>query len=339
MYNVLRARGHDVRLFAQSSNPNGIEVSEATNIEGFLRDRKDILFYHYSMGWDFGLQLLRKVKCLKVLKYHNITPPEFFRGISREYEDTCSRGRQQIKDIAAADCDLYLADSEYNLWELLLEGIDKAKGKVLPPFHHIDKWNSLPPDLEVLNAYKSDQTKVLMVGRVAPNKGHAMLIQSFQVYKRHYDSQAILFIVGKEPEYLETYSQSLRKTVERLGLEDSVIFTGGVSDAQLKSYYLLANVFMITSQHEGFCVPLVEAMAMKIPIVACASSAIPGTIGKAGIVWRERNPFLLAESINFLANDETIGANLGLAGWRRYEQLFSNAKVEAQLLNALEPLI
>jgi len=102
---------------------------------------------------------------------------------------------------------------------------------------------------------------------------------------------------------------------------------------------MVANAFVLTSEHEGFCVPLVESMAMKVPIVAYASTAIPGTVGGAGLVWRERNPFLLAESIDFLVRDTDLSESLGLMGWRRYEQLFTNLKIEAQFLGAINSLL
>jgi len=339
MYEVLKTRGHEVRLFAHVSTPNGIEVLPAKQVEGFLKSADDLLIYHHSMGWDFGLTILNDLKCLTAVKYHNITPARFFAGISSDYEHACRVGRQQIKDIAQADCDIYLADSEYNLWELLLEGVEKSKGFVVPPFHHVDRLKTLPPDNEVLDAYIGDKVKILMVGRVAPNKGHTTLLDAFAIYRRQYDSKALLLIVGKEPEHLESYSNSLRQMVARLNLDDAVVFTGVVSDEQLKAYYLVADIFMMASEHEGFCVPLVEAMAMKVPIIACASSAIPGTVGKAGLVWKERDPYLLAESINFLARDESTCAALGLMGWRRYERLFSNERIEAELFNALNHLI
>ncbi len=335
MQAALQQQGHDARLFANESNVSGIEVQPATKIPEFLAHADDLLIYHYSMGWDYGLHLLRELKCRTAVKYHNITPPEFFAGLSVDYENVCRAGRLQIKAIAAADCDLYLADSEYNLSELLLEGVDKAKGFVVPPFHQIDKLERLAPDAAVLESYVNDHLNILMVGRVAPNKGHAALIETLAVYRREYNQDARLLIVGKETEQLQSYSQWLRQMAFRLDLEGAVIFAGCVSDEQLKAYYLAADFFMLTSEHEGFCVPLIEAMALKVPIIACASSAIPSTVGKAGLVWNERNPYLLAESVNYLNNDESISAGLALMGRRRYEELFSNERIAEQFRNAL----
>ena len=335
MQQVLAEQGHDVRLFAQNSLTTEHEIGPATEIKNFLASRDDLLIYHYSMGWDFGLDLVRELKCRTAIKYHNITPPEYFAGYSKDYENVCRHGRLQIKDIAQANCDLYLSDSEYNSWELLLEGVDKSKSFVVPPFHQVDNLNRVAPDEAVLDSYVNGKTNILMVGRVAPNKGHATLIRALAIYRAEYDPDAQLLIVGRVPDQLETYAETLQQLIQRLNLNDAVIFTGGVSDEQLKAYYLAADFFMLASEHEGFCVPLVEAMAMKVPIITCASSAVPSTVGKAGLVWKERSPYLLAESVNFLANDEAVCAALGVMGRRRYERSFTNEMIATTFLAAL----
>ena len=337
MQAVLEQRGHDARLFANESTTNGVDVSPASKIKDFLKSPDDLLIYHYSMGWNFGLKLLQDLECRTVVKYHNITPPEFFTGISLDYENVCRHGRQQIKDIAGAGCDLYLADSEYNAEELISEGVDECF--VVAPFHHIDKLDLLAPDAQVLDQFVNDTVNILMVGRVAPNKGHASLIEALAVYRREYNQNARLLLVGKEVEQLAGYSQWLRQLAAGLDLEGSVVFAGCVSDEQLKAYYLAADFFMLTSEHEGFCVPLVEAMAMKVPIVASASSAIPATVGKAGLVWEKQNPYLLAESIDYLNHDEALSAAFGLMGRRRYEEHFSNERITEDFVRALGGLI
>jgi glycosyltransferase involved in cell wall biosynthesis len=333
MQAVLKQRGHDARLFANESATNDIAVSPAGKIKDFLQSTDDLLIYHYSMGWNFGLKLLNELRCRTVVKYHNITPPEFFTGISMDYENVCRHGRQQLKDIAAANCDLYLADSDYNSNELIRAGVDQCF--VVPPFHHIDKFALVAPDAQVLDRFVDDKLNILMVGRVAPNKGHASLIETLAVYRREYNQQARLLIVGKEVEQLASYSEWLRQLAVGMDLDGSVIFAGRVPDEQLKSYYLAADFFMLTSEHEGFCVPLVEAMAMKVPIISCVSSAIPTTVGKAGLVWPERNPYLLAESIDYLDRDESLSVELGLMGRRRYEQFFSNDRIAEDFVHAL----
>ena len=334
MHEVLSKRGHHVRLFANENTTN-LEVLPTGIIKDFLGSPDDVLIYHYSMGWNFGLKLLHELKCRKVIKYHNITPPEFFAGFSVDYEHVCRSGRQQIGDIARSNCDVYLSDSEYNSQELIGEGADTSKCFVVPPFHQIDNLEALAPDTQVLGQYVTRDINILMVGRVAPNKGHASLIEALATYRREYNTYARLFIVGKEAVQLASYSLSLRQLAANLAIDNAVIFTGAVNDAQLKAYYLAADFFMLTSHHEGFCVPLVEAMAMKVPIIACDSSAIPATVGKAGLVWKERNPYLLAESIHYLDQNESVSVELGLMGRKRYEEFFSNERIAEAFVGAL----
>jgi len=334
MHEVLKKSGYDARLFA-NENLTSHDVSPAGKIKDFLVSPNDILIYHYSMGWNIGLRLLQELKCRKVLKYHNITPPEFFVGFSTDYEHVCRSGRQQIKDIARANCDLYLSDSEYNSQELIQEGAESSRCFVVAPFHHIDHLEKIAPDTQVFDQFVTHDINILMVGRVAPNKGHASLIEALATYRREYNRYARLFFVGKEAVQLSGYSLSLRQLAEDLAIGNSVIFTGAIPDAQLKAYYLAADFFMLTSHHEGFCVPLVEAMALKVPIIACESSAIPATVGKAGLVWKERNPYLLAESINYLDQNEHVAAELALMGRKRYEQFFSNERIAETFVGAL----
>ena len=126
--------------------------------------------------------------------------------------------------------------------------------------------------------------------------------------------------------------------MQKLGLANAVVFTGGVSDEQLKAYYLVADTFVTVSEHEGFCVPLVEAMSMKLPITAYAFTAIPETLGDAGIVWTERDPTLIAESIHLFVTNESVRNALGLRGQRRYQSMFTNEKVERTFLQAMSKL-
>jgi glycosyltransferase involved in cell wall biosynthesis len=145
--------------------------------------------------------------------------------------------------------------------------------------------------------------------------------------------------VGKEDERLNVYTSSVRARVAHLELDDAVVFTGEVTDSALKAFYLLADVFMITSEHEGFCVPLVEAMAMKCPIVALGSSAVPGTVAASGLVWEQADPELLAESVHCIMSDEPTRAALSTMGWRRYEQQFTNERIEREFLTAMDGLL
>ncbi len=339
MYEVLRQSGRNVRVFAEGWTPTRPRVWPAPQVESFLNNSSDLLIYHYSRGWDPGLDFLRRLRCRKVIKYHNVTPPEFFVRYNTDFAAMCAEGRRQLQPVARSGCDVYLSASAYNMRELVGAGASESKSFVVPPFHHIDRLDSLEPEQSVLNEFDDGRTNICMVGRVSPNKGHPALIEAFAAYHHDYNPNSRLIIVGKEELRLAKYSALLRGMAKRLKLERSVVFAGEVSDRALKAFYLAAHVFMITSEHEGFCVPLVEAMAMKIPIVAYSSTAIPETVGPAGLVWKERNPYLLAESIKSIVSDQSVGKTLSDMGWRRYTQNFTNAKIEAGFLTAINGLL
>ena len=336
MYNTLKSHNREVQVFANEWSTDGIGIRPAYQATEFAKSAGDVLIYHYSMGWHIGLEMMRDAPCRRVVKYHNITPPEYFEGVSKDYEHVCRVGRQQHEEFAAMQCDLYLSDSQYNMWELLIAGADETRSFVVPPFHHIDRLAEIDPDPHVLEAGRGDVVNVLMVGRVAPNKRQDTLIEAFAAYHNDFNKNSRLYIVGKEPDMLESYSAKLRELADKMNVRDAVTFTGCVTDEQLKAYYMLAKAFVMTSEHEGFCVPLVEAMALKVPVIALASSAVTGTVGKAGLLWKERNPHLIAQSIDLLAKEEETAVALGVMGWRRYHQLFTNDKIENAFLGSLE---
>jgi len=335
MHKTLVEQGYDAQLFAETWDIPTYKVNSVHHIRKFLTQASDILIYHYSIGWDLGLQLLQQLRCKRIVKYHNVTPPEFYEGISEAHTQACRSGQQQLKRVIAANCDLYLADSEYNAQELVLQGVNPNNCRVLPPFHHIDRLQNIEADLTVIENYLDGKVNILMVGRVAPNKGHLELITAFKLYHDEYNPNSRLLIVGGKDARLKQYTDLLEKKVEFWNLQQNVVFTGGVSDKELKSYYLVSHIFMITSEHEGFCVPLVESMAIKLPIVAFSSSAIPYTVSNTGLVWEERDPYLLAGSVDYLVRNESISYKLSEMGENRYTENFANTKIAARFRDIL----
>lgn len=338
MYRALQRHGYDTRVFAESWTLKFPKISPPHAIASFLKNRDDVLIYHYSRGWDPGLELLSNRRTHTVVRYHNVTPPEFFVGYNVDLAEMCHTGRLQLDPIANSNCDRFLSASAYNMRELIGEGAPQSNSFVVPPFHHIDRLLSLPAERKVLDAYGDSKTNICMVGRVAPNKGHPALIEAFAAYHHEYNRASRLLIIGKEEARLRNYSPYLRELANRLKIRDAVVFTGEVSDEALKAYYQAAHAFMVTSEHEGFCVPLVEAMALGIPIVAYASTAIPETVAEAGIVWQERNPYLLAETLDRILKS-SLSVDLSLKGRRRYAEKFTNERIETAFLNAMSGIL
>ncbi len=335
MRTALEKHGIEARLYAESSDLDQPKIWPLSEIRDFLKDRDDVLVYHHSIGWNPALGLLRGVKSRTVIKYHNITPPSFFAGISDWHAEKCREGREQLQAIVDYGCDLYLSASDYNQQELLVAGVDASKSFVVPPFHQIERIHSLEADLLTLDRYRKGQTIVLSVGRVAPHKGLDDLIEAFASYHHDYNPNSLLLVVGREEEPFQPYSKRLREMAEFLLVADAVVYTGEISDSALRACYLLANVFVSASEHEGFCLPLVEAMAMKVPIVSYDSAATPETVGDAGIVLPDRNPQIMAESINLVAGDDAVNVAMGIEGRHRFEKHFATDKIETKFLRAL----
>ena len=338
MYRSLAKHGYETRMYAENWDFENEQILPVDEIAGFLQRPDDVFIYHHSIGWDTGIRLLKELPCRKVIRYHNVTPPGFFAGISQWHEERCVEGQQQLKAIVWAGCDLYLSASEYNMRDFLALGVDEAVNFAVPPFNQLDLIEATPADMDVLETYRDGKANILSVGRVAPHKDQAALIEAFGRYHHDYNSHSRLLIVGREEEPFRAYSKRLREIIKLLCLEDAVIFAGEVSDSALKAHYLLSNVFLLTSGHEGFSVPLVEAMALKVPIVSYGVAAVPETVGEAGIVLENRDPAMMAEAVNLLLQDEATNIELGVRARDRYEQRFSNAKIETRFLRALENL-
>jgi glycosyltransferase involved in cell wall biosynthesis len=337
MQQVLSDYGHEAVLFSSHWIKANPLTRDVRGVDEFLGDDPTaVLLYHHAIGWDTGLELVRRTRCKRVVRYHNVTPARFFAGYPGQAVTMCTRGREQLRDLVRIQCDLYLSASEYNEAELRRLGADTARCAVLPPFHQVDRLAAAGPDREVLRACGDGRTNLLFVGRRVPNKGHRFLIDAFAAYAEHYDADSRLLLVGREDPALVGYTNQLRDQARRLGVADRVLFLGGVTEGELRACYESAHVFVVASEHEGFCVPVVEAMALGVPVVAYGTSAIPDTVGDAGLVWDEPDPFLLAESIARVARPGPVRDELVRRGRRRYAEQFGNEHIAGRFVAALE---
>jgi glycosyltransferase involved in cell wall biosynthesis len=338
MERALRSWGHEVRIFAKAWDADWPRVSHFTKIFRYLRGKEAVLIYHHAVGWREGLQIVAECGCRRVIKYHNVTPAEHFYGLHCDFYYGSWLGRQQLNALARSGCDLYLADSAYNLGELLREGAPPAESLVVPPFHVTDRLLNAAINPELASRYADGVTNIFTVGRLVPNKNHRALIDAFAAYHFDYNRCSRLLIVGKEDPRLSSYAQAVRAHVEARGLRDAVIFAGGVSTEDLRTYYGLSHVFAMTSAHEGFSVPVVEAMALGLPIAAFGSSAVPETIGSAGMICPKPEARLLTEAIHRLVGDEELRREYSERGRLRYLREFTNEKTSSRLSAAIDRL-
>lgn len=329
MYYALKAEGHEVAVFADHSA--GIQAYPTREVPHFCDNRDSCVIYHYSIGWPGGLELVEAAKGRKILKYHNVTPPEFFAPISVAYADACRAGREGILGAAHMAFDLFLGDSAYNMQELVDAGAPVERAGVVPPFHHISSMVSVDADLSFLERFR-EGFNILMVGRIAPNKGHPALVKAFADFRHRYCASARLLIIGKLDPRLSAYDDQIRSTIDKTGVADSVFMLGGVSLQTLKAAYLCADVFMTMSEHEGFCVPVVEAMSMGVPVLGYGSSAVPETVGSGGLVWSETDLTFYSESLRELAAERDLRLSLGASGKGRFNDVFREDRIKSTFL-------
>lgn len=261
---------------------------------------KNILIYHYSIGSSLS-SFVPKLPDKKILIYHNITPPEYFLGLNDELVALLEFGKEELKALNSK-IDLALGDSEYNRKELIDLGF-KQTG-ILPILINFNNYN-ISPDKDILRKFKDTCTNYIFVGRIAPNKRQDDIIKVFSYIYNYIDSNSRLFLIGS-CNGTERYYECLKESVKQLGLDSNVYITGHLKFEELLAYYQLADVFISMSEHEGFCVPLLECMYFKIPILAFNSTAIPHTLGRAGILINKKNYMEIAEMASLLAADSNL---------------------------------
>ena len=334
---ALRAAGHEVQLFAPIAKGIDETVEPPDAIERWLRSPDDVVIYHYCVGWDFPLALFRRTSARRVLRYHNITPPEFFTGWSDAYVNACAEGRKQLDHYAALGCELYLGDSPFNLEDFIERGVDPQRCRVLPPFHQVEALLESATDARRL-ASSDGAPQLLMVGRIAPNKGDLDLIDALTVCRQTVDPRTRLLRIGKLDPNLERYGVAVREHQHAMGADNHVLGLEDASTAELRAAYAAADALVMLSAHEGFCVPLIEAMALGTPVVAYGSSAIAWTLGEAGLVWEKPDPYLVAGSIERLHCDLTFRAMQRELGLARYRSAFAPAVLAEGLRDAMAAL-
>ncbi len=267
---------------------------------------EDLLIYHGSTGDPLNMWVPR-LGGRKVMRYHNITPPEFFRGYNEQAVARAMSGLQEMQLIARA-FPYGIADSDFNRQDMRKLGF-KCPIDVCPIVIPLEDYDR-EPDKDVLKKYQGDGiTNLLFVGRIAPNKKQENVIRAFRYYRKYYNPKSRLFLVGSSTG-MESYLGRLQGYVKALGIEDSVIFPGQISFRAILAYYRLADVFVCMSEHEGFCVPIIEAMYFGKPIVALRAAAVPGTLGGAGLLLEDAEPGVAAAAIDRVVKDKELQEGL-----------------------------
>ena len=296
---VLRAAGYDSDIFVETAD---------SRLESLTRDFRELvdyshpdnlLLHHFSLGSKASRTAFALPDRMALI-YHNITPPEYFVGVHRTLARQCFRGRRELRAYASR-CDLALGDSEFNRQDLEALGFPRtAVLPVVPDFSHLDR----APNWLVAQDFDDDWTNILFVGRVIANKKIENLIRYFHAYHTSVNPRSRLLIVGAQSGF-ERYLASLHQLTATLGTSH-VHFIGHVSDEELVAFYELADLFLCASEHEGFCVPLVEAFYKQVPVLAYAATAVPSTMDGAGVLFDDTDPMHVAALMDAILSDAAL---------------------------------
>jgi len=321
---LLRAMGHAAELYA-------LTIDDA--LEGDVRPfhhpgagRGDLTIFHYALPSPMTAAFAALPRG-RILQYHNVTPAAYFAGYDPALFRLAALGRAELATLAGR-VELALGDSEYNRREL--EALGFAPTGVFPIAVNTDRLTGAPRRPALESMLDDGLVNFLFVGRIAPNKKIEDHIRLAEHYKRYVDAYYRFIFVGRYDVVPRYYAAVRALIAEYRMLGDRFIFTGPVPDEELAIYYRHAAVYLSLSEHEGFCVPLVEAMATGVPVMAYAAGAVPDTLGGAGVQFSPKDLEHAAELLGALAFDDTL-RHAVLAGQRRRLEAFSEPRLVSDL--------
>jgi L-malate glycosyltransferase len=296
---VLRAAGYDSNIYVDTAETRVKHLTVAYQELPAASHPDNILIHHFSIG-SHASRVAFALPDRMVLIYHNITPPEYFLNVHPVLVQLCFLGRRELS-LYANRCDLALGDSDYNRQEL--EALGFSPTGVLPVVPDFSHLSGMPNQMSA-RQFDDDFVNLLFVGRTIPNKRLEDVIRWFHAYKRWFNPQSRLLFVGSHAGF-ESYVTTLNHLVATLGTTD-VHFLGHVSNEELIAFYDIADLFLCASEHEGFCVPIVEAFHMGVPVIAYAAAAVPATMDGAGLLLSDKNPLMVAALIERIVNDDAL---------------------------------
>jgi glycosyltransferase involved in cell wall biosynthesis len=326
---MLRGAGHESDLFALTIDDDlrgdVRPFSDPAAREG------DVTIFHFALPSPMT-EAFASLKGARVLQYHNITPAHFFASYDAGLFRLAALGRQELATLRGR-VDLALGDSDFNRQEL--EALGFSPTGVLPIAVNTERITGAPrrPALEKILA--DGLINILFVGRIVPNKRIEDHIRLAEVYKRYVDSYYRFIFVGRYDGLPRYYAQVRALIDEYRMLPDRFWFTGPVPDEDLAAFYRWADVYVSLSEHEGFCVPLIESMAADVPVLAYAAGAVPETLGGAGVLFAPKDLELAAEALGMLVYDRPFRESI-LAGQRRRLADFAPAQVERRLHDVIQ---
>jgi glycosyltransferase involved in cell wall biosynthesis len=328
---LLRSLGHQSDLYALT-----LDDALKGDVRAFSdpsASRGDLTIFHYALPSPMT-DAFAKLSSGRVLQYHNVTPAAYFADYDPALFRLAALGRRELATLAGR-VDVALGDSEYNRQEL--EALGFTRTGVFPIAVDTTRITQRTNRPALEHMLDDGLVNFLFVGRIAPNKKIEDHIKLAEEYKRYVDAYYRFIFVGRY-DVVPRYYATVRALMSEFRLlNDRFIFTGPVSDEELAVYYQHAAVYVSLSEHEGFCVPLVEAMAADVPVLAYAAAAVPDTLGGAGVQFAPKDLEYAAELLGTLAFDDGVRAEV-IAGQRRRLADFGDARISRELAALVQSL-
>ena len=328
---VLRAAGHESELYALTIDEDLRDDVRPFQDQGARHGH--ITIFHFALPSPMT-EAFASLRGIRVLQYHNITPAAFFAPYDAQMFRLAALGRQELGSLAGR-VDLALGDSEFNRQEL--EELGFTRTGVMPIAVNMERLTAAPRRPALEKILGDGLINFLFVGRIVPNKRIEDHIRLAEMYKRYIDSYYRFIFVGRY-DGLPRYNAMIRALVVQYRmLPERFIFTGAVPDEDLAAYYRWADAYISLSEHEGFCVPLVEAMATDVPVLAYAAGAVPETLGGAGVLFSPKDFEFAAEMLGTLVYDRPVRDRI-VSGQRRRLRDFAPDRIEQRLKQVLGTL-
>lgn len=328
---LLRAMGHDSELYALAID--GELNGDVRPFSDPTARRGELTIFHYALPSPMTAAFA-SLASGRVLQYHNVTPAAYFAPYDPALFRLATLGRGELKTLVG-HTDLALGDSEYNRQELERLGFERTG--VFPIAVDTARLARCAPHPTLDHVLDDGLVNFLFVGRIAPNKKIEDHIRLAEVYKRYIDAYYRFIFVGRYDVVPGYYATIRALMCEYRLLNDRFIFTGPVPLDELAVYYRHAAVYVSLSEHEGFCVPLVEAMAAGVPVLAYSAAAVPETLAGAGVQFAPKDLEHAAELLGALAFDDDLRERV-IAGQRRRLAFFGDARVTRELASLIESL-
>ena len=336
----LRDEGLGAVMYAETFDPFFKDwIVSKKMLSKLISEPSNTLILHHSTYSACGEDLFDQAACKIVIKYHNITPVQFYLGY-QGLEGAALLGRLQkgrLQNQKFADSRrpyTLLVDSEFNGVDFFSLSENEKPFTVVPPFHLVHEMSSVKPSSEVFLELDSfSGIKLLYVSRICPNKAQLDLVDVIDQFLHHYGTEVRLYLIGKVTD--RAYGQELVDRVNRLGLGRYIHLKENISFSELVTFYQKSSLFLLPSEHEGFGVPIIEAQFSRLPIIAHATTAIPETCGDGALLLESLDPKLWAAAIHYCATHQDFTEHLKEKGSENYSK-FSYSQIKDSFLSAVK---